>query len=119
MCFDLIKESIVDKFAWFVHLFDKFEKDYIYVFFLLSKRLASKLGVASDDDEDDDDTDNPVRYSNFQYSTPRDLLDHRQMHTALDGRLSESPPAYDDANDGDQWLKDIRDKPSSPTVKKR
>ena len=41
------------------------------------------------------------------------------MHTALDGRLSESPPAYDDANDDDQWLKDIRDKPSSPTVKKR
>lgn len=91
----------------------------MFVCFLLSKRLASKLGVASDDDEYDEDTDNPIRYSNFQYSTPRELLDQRQMHTALDRQFSESPPAYDYANDGEQWSKDIKNKPSSPTVKKR
>ncbi|CAF1454579.1 unnamed protein product [Adineta steineri] len=95
MCFDLIKEGIVDKFRWF----------------------ANKLGIIADEDNQvDEDT---TKYANFEYDTSNEQQTQPGSRPTSGKRaqgkakLSESfsePPAYEyDAADG-QWMTNIRDK---------
>ncbi len=99
MCFDLIKEGIVDKFRW----------------------IATKLGVVVDD-EDQVDEDH-TRYANFEYDTSTQQNqgksqtqqrenNGKRLHGKRQSNDSFSePPAYDyEAGDG-KWLSNIRDKP--------
>jgi hypothetical protein len=98
MCFDLIKEGIVDKFRWF----------------------AYKLGIVAD--EDDQVDEDRTRYANFEYDTANQQPTHIQSREMSGKRLvgqtksTESfgePPAYDNEYSDGQWLKNVRDKPDS------
>lgn len=96
MCFDLIKEGIVDKFRWF----------------------ANKLGIiANDEDQVDEDQ---TRYANFEYDTSTQQQQQQQQPRKTSGKQSVrktksnetlgEPPAYDYQTLGNKWLKNIRDK---------
>ena len=100
MCFDLIKEGIVDKFRWF----------------------ATKLGIISD--EDDEIDEDRTRYANFEYDTSNQQQQSQIPQRDNSGKKfygktksidsSSEPPAYEyEAGDG-TWLANIRDK-SEPT----
>jgi hypothetical protein len=95
MCFDLIKEGIVDKFHW----------------------IANKLGIVADD-EDQIDEDN-TRYANFEYDTstqqsqPRENSGKRLVGKVKSNDSFGEPPAYDSESADGKWLKNIRDKPDS------
>jgi hypothetical protein len=96
MCFDLIKESLVDKFAWFVY------RLFILFFIFNYLRFAHKFGFISEDDDQIDD--DPIGYANFQYAQQQEIPDNRKNQS------TESPPAYEYATTDGQWLKGIRDK---------
>ncbi len=94
MCFDLIKEGIVDKFHWF----------------------ANKLGIVADDDVQVDE--DRTRYANFEYDTSNQQQQQSRENSAkrLVGKTKSNdsfgePPAYDSEPADGQWLKNIRDKP--------
>jgi len=100
MCFDLIKEGILDKFRWF----------------------ANKFGIIADD-EDQIDEDR-TRYANFEYDTSNQQQ-IRPPTRENTGKLSigktksndsfGEPPAYDSESSAEKWLKNIRDKDDSST----
>jgi hypothetical protein len=87
MCFDLIKESIVEKFEWFVTFI------FMICFFLIFNysRIAHKLGFVSEQDDQIDK--DPQQYANFQYSQSPGI----HMNKSFDryNHSAESPPGYD------------------------
>lgn len=86
MCFDLLKESMVEKFLW----------------------LAMKFGlVAEDDDQVDDDY---TRYANYEYAHEASNTRGRAESLSKSSQSTESPPAYEFVPPTGQWLSDIRDK---------
>jgi hypothetical protein len=100
MCFDLIKEGIVDKVQWFAH----------------------KLGIIVDDEDrvDDDHT----RYANFEYDSSnqhqqqikteqRENSGKRSLGKTKSNDSFNEPPAYDYESADGKWLKNIRDKNES------
>ncbi|CAF1148851.1 unnamed protein product [Rotaria sp. Silwood1] len=101
MCFDLIKEGIVDKFRWF----------------------ANKLGIiANDDDQIDEDR---TQYANFEYDTSNqqkqgqlEQIENNDKHlfdkTKLNHSSGESPTYDYEFADG-KWLKNIRNKSETTT----
>jgi hypothetical protein len=99
MCFDLIKEGIVDKFRWCAH----------------------KLGIVADDDDQVDE--DRTRYANFEYDTS---TQHQQSQRENSGKRLVGqtksldsfgePPAYDYQSAGEKWLRNVRDKPDSATI---
>jgi hypothetical protein len=98
MCFDLIKEGIVDKFNW----------------------LANKFGIIADDDDQVDE--DRTRYANFEYDTstqphpqqqPRENSGKRSFVKGKSNDSFGEPPAYDSESADGKWLKTIRDKPDS------
>jgi len=101
MCFDLIKEGIVDKFRWF----------------------ANKFGIVADD-EDQVDEDR-TRYANFEYDTSNQQQQIQTQPKENTGKIllgktksADSfgePPAYDSESVAEKWLKNIRDKDDSST----
>ena len=96
MCFDLIKEGIVDKFHWF----------------------ANKLGIISD--EDDQVDEDRTQYANFEYDTSGQQQQRTRTNsgkslsskTKISGQFGE-PPAYDSESADGKWMKNLRDKPDS------
>ena len=95
MCFDLIKEGIVDKVRWF----------------------ANKLGIiANDDDQIDEDR---TRYANFEYDSSNQENQARtppiknNIKRSNDETKSDTTVVQYDYND-ETWIKNIRDK-SEPT----
>ena len=102
MCFDLIKEGIVDKVHWF----------------------ANKLGIIADD-EDQVDEDH-TQYANFEYETanhqPQSRDNSAGKRAFVKGKSNDSfgePPAYDSESADGKWLKNIRDKPDSASSSER
>lgn len=96
MCFDLIKEGIVDKFHWF----------------------ANKLGIISD--EEDQVDEDRTQYANFEYDTSTQQSHPPRTNSAkslsgktkISGQFGE-PPAYDSESADGKWMKNVRDKPDS------
>ena len=103
MCFDLIKEGIVDKFHWF----------------------ANKLGIVADD-EDQVDEDR-TRYANFEYEAstqPSQPQARENSGKRLFGKTKSNdsfgePPAYDSESSDSKWMKTIRDKLDSANSTER
>ena len=96
MCFDLIKEGIVDKVHWF----------------------ANKIGIISDD-EDQIDEDH-TQYASFEYesSTQQQSRPRENSGKSLFGKGKSNghfgePPTYDAESTDDKWMKNVRDKPDS------
>ncbi|CAF1263140.1 unnamed protein product [Adineta ricciae] len=99
MCFDLIKEGIVDKFRWFAH----------------------KLGIIADDDDQIDE--DHTRYANFEYDSPSQRTMQSDTNNSSVKRLHakaksidsfNDPPAYQHEAYDDEWLKNIPDKSERP-----
>ncbi|CAF1296485.1 unnamed protein product [Rotaria sordida] len=101
MCFDLIKEGIVDKFRWF----------------------ANKLGIiANDEDQIDEDR---TQYANFEYDTSNqqkqsqiESIENNDKHLINKKNSNHSlsvSPTHDYEFVNGQWLKNIRDKSESTT----
>jgi len=90
MCFDLIKEGIVDKFRW----------------------LANKFGIIEDDNDQIDE--DRTRYANFEYDTSiqqqRENSGKRSVEKTKSNDSFGEPPAYDSESADGTWLKNIRDK---------
>jgi FtsZ-interacting cell division protein YlmF len=104
MCFDLIKEGIVDKVRWF----------------------ANKIGIVADDDGQIDE--DRTRYANFEYDTSNQPQQQQRENSGkrsfTRGKSNDSygePPAYDYESANENWLKNIRDKgePSSNIIRKK
>lgn len=96
MCFDLIKEGIVDKFCWF----------------------ANKLGILAND-EDQIDDDRP-RYANFEYDTSNQVqntgkVDKVAIARAKWNSTSSEPPPYDVGPPDGKWMKNAEEKSGSAT----
>ncbi|CAF3456626.1 unnamed protein product [Rotaria socialis] len=94
MCFDLIKEGIVDKFHW----------------------CANKLGIiATDDDQIDEDR---TRYANFEYDssnqaqTPPIQNNIKRLNDETKSNSTVVPCDYND----ETWINNIRDKPEPTSV---
>jgi hypothetical protein len=86
MCFDLLKESMVEKFLW----------------------LACKFGlVAEDDDKVDDDN---TRYANYEYAHEASNVRGQVESPSKSSESTDAPPAYQFVPPNGQWLSDIRDK---------
>jgi hypothetical protein len=103
MCFDLLKESMLDKFRWLVFILKSFFiVDYI-------QRFAYKFGIAAEDDDQIDE--DRTGYANFEYTKQRtDSVKHSDRNKNRNEPY-DPPPAYDN---NEQWLKDIKDK-AEPT----
>jgi len=83
MCFDLIKEGIVDKVHW----------------------IANKLGIIADDDQVDEDR---TRYANFEYDTSANQQ-QQNINRQTSGKKKSidslgEPPAYESKATA-KWLK--------------
>ena len=104
MCFDLLKESIVEKFRWFV--------DARIPLSLLCCSTVCRLGhkfgiVAEDEDQVDEDR---TQYANFEYAQQRESS-ARHLHSRMKSASPyDSPPAYEAGPNDEQWLNNIRDK---------
>lgn len=90
MCFDLIKEGIVDKVHW----------------------IANKLGIIADDDDQIDDE--RTRYANFEYDTTANQQIDNSNNRQTSGKKKSidsygEPPAYD-SKTNNKWMKAVRDK---------
>ena len=114
MCFDLIKEGIVDKFRWFVlrrrRLSLSLDSHRIR---FLSIRFAHKIGIIAD--EDDQVDDDRTRYANFEYDTPSPQRQPETNVKRFVGKTKSNeafgePPRYEVEHDDGQWMKNIRDK---------
>ena len=102
MCFDLIKEEILNKFRW----------------------VADKLGIIVND-EDQIDDDDYTQYASFQYqkSNEHKQVQLKQMENndkRTNGKINSThligePPAYDDESINGKWVKNIRDRPEITT----
>lgn len=96
MCFDLIKEGIVDKVHWF----------------------AQKIGIISD--EEDQIDEDRTQYASFEYdsstqqqSRARENSGKTSFGKAKSNSQFGEPPTYDSQSMDDKWMKNIRDKPDS------
>lgn len=86
MCFDLIKEGIVDKVKW----------------------IATKIGiVANESDQIDEER---TRYANFEYETSKQMENNFKNSI---GEINSNNTAIRYESNDDTWAKGIRNKSES------